>query len=189
MELIPQAVSSKNHFKAPWINTHIKRISNTKKRAYNRARSTGLPSDRSKYHNLKQLSQRECHKAHNPYVRHLVSPDNDSNHKCLWSYIKSRRQENIGMSTLKDDKGTYKESIDKANVLNKYFSTVLTKENTNSLPAFDGSSYPLIDAPQVGLYHCYRVSMSTKLVVQMVFFHRNCFKCSTIAHSFIPSFS
>jgi len=48
-----------------------------------------------------------------------LSPESDSNHKCLWSYIKSRRLENIGVSTLKDDKGTYKESIDKSNVLNK----------------------------------------------------------------------
>jgi len=35
---------------------------------------------------------------------------------------------------LKGDRGTYKESVDKANVLNKYFSTVFTEENTDNLP-------------------------------------------------------
>jgi len=104
LELIPQTVSSKNHFKAPWINAHIKQISNRKKKAYNRAHSTGLPSDWSKYRNLKKLSEQECRKAYNQYVRQLVSPENDYNHKHLWSYIKSRRQENIGISTLKDDR-------------------------------------------------------------------------------------
>jgi len=141
LELIPQTVSSKNHFKAPWINAHIKQISNRKKRAYNRAHSTGLPSHRSKYRYLKKLSQQECRKAQNQYVRQLVSPGNDYNHKCLWSYIKSRRQENI----VKDDRGTYKESVDKANVFKKYFSTVFTKENTDNLPTLDGPPYRLID--------------------------------------------
>jgi len=41
--------------------------------------------------------------------------------------------------------------IDKANALNKYFSTVFTKENTNSLPTFDGLSYPLIDDMNSGV--------------------------------------
>jgi len=48
-------------------------------------------------------------------------------------------EENIGISTLKDDKWTYKANVDKANVLNKYFSIVFTKGNTDSSPNFDGS--------------------------------------------------
>jgi len=75
----------------------------------------------------------------------INSPKNDYNHKRLLSYIKTRRQENIGIFMLKDDRGTYKESVDKANVLNKYFSTVFTKENTDNLPTLDGPPYPLID--------------------------------------------
>ena len=37
------------------------------------------------------------------------------------------------MSILNDDKRTYKDSRDKVNILNKYFSTVFTKENTDNL--------------------------------------------------------
>ena len=37
LDLIPSTLSSKKHLKAPWINTHINRLSNRKKRAYNRA--------------------------------------------------------------------------------------------------------------------------------------------------------
>jgi len=88
LELNPQC-PQRNHFKAPWINAHIRQLSNMKKQA----QSTRLPSDWSKYRNLKKLSQKECCKAHNQYLHHLVSPENDNNNKCLWFYIKSRRQD------------------------------------------------------------------------------------------------
>ena len=139
LELIPQTVSSKNHFKAPWINARIKRLSNRKKRAYNRARYTQIGQ------NITIL--KNCHNKN--VAKLIISMYTNlsvlSNHKRLWSYIKSKRQENIGISTLKDDKGTYKHSIDKANVLNKYFSTVFTKENIDDLLALDSPPYPLID--------------------------------------------
>ena len=63
----------------------------------------------------------------------------------MWSYIKSRRQETFGIATIKENNKIYKESIDKANVLNRYFSTVFTEENTDSLSTLDNSPYPRID--------------------------------------------
>jgi len=145
LDLIPSTLSSKNHFKVPWINTYIKRLSNRKKRAYNKARSTGSPSDWSAYRSLKKLSQKECRKAHNRYLQHLTNPDHDTNHKRLWSYIKSKRQDNFGIPPLKDSNGTYTSNESKANVLNNYFSTVFTKENSDNLPTLDSSPYPSID--------------------------------------------
>ena len=52
---IPSTLSSKKHLKAPWINTHINRLSNRKKRAFNKACNTGLPSDWSVYRSIKKL--------------------------------------------------------------------------------------------------------------------------------------
>ena len=54
LELIPQTVFSKNHFKAPWINARIRQLSKRKKRAYNRAWSNKFPLGWSKYWNLKK---------------------------------------------------------------------------------------------------------------------------------------
>ena len=129
LSLIPSTNSSKNHFKAPWITAYIKHLSNRKKRAYNKACTTGLASDWSAYHSLKTPSKKECHKAHNCFLQQLTNPDYDTNHKRLWSYIKSKRQENFGIPTLKDSNRTYTSYESRANILNNYFSTVFTKEN------------------------------------------------------------
>ena len=118
LDLIPSTLSSKKHLKAPWINTHINRLSNRKKRAYNRARNTGLPSDWSAYRSLKKLCQKECRKAHDRYLQQPTNPNHDTNHKRLWSCIKSKRQDNFGIPTLKDSNGTYNTLASRANVLN-----------------------------------------------------------------------
>ena len=145
LDLIPSTLSSKKHLKAPWINTHINRLSNGKKRACNRARNAGLPSDWSAYGSLNKLCQKECHKAHNRYLQQLTNPNRDTNHKHLWSYIKSKRQDNFGIPTLKDSNGTYNTLASRANALNNYFLTVFTKENTDNLPILESSPCPPID--------------------------------------------
>ena len=99
----------------------------------------------SAYRSLKTLSQKECRKAHNRYLQQLTNPDYDTNHKRLWSYIKSKRQENFGIPTLKDSNGTYTSYESRENILNNYFSTVFTKENVVNLPNLDSSPYPSID--------------------------------------------
>ena len=62
LDLIPSTLSSKKHLKAPWINTHINRLSDKKKRAYNRAHNTGLPSDWSAYRSLKNSVRKDVTK-------------------------------------------------------------------------------------------------------------------------------
>ena len=57
----------------------------------------------------------------------------------------SKRQENFGIPTLKDNNGTYNSYESGADILNNYFSTEFTKESTDNLPNLDSSHYPSID--------------------------------------------
>ena len=61
------------------------------------------------------------------------------------TYIKSKRQDNIGIASLAVNSTTYTDDLDKANILNNYFSTVFTKEDTSNLPSIEDSTYPTID--------------------------------------------
>ena len=95
LDLVPTKLSSHSS-KQPWITNHIKRLSRKKQRAYNNACKTNEAQHWTKYYNLKRECQRECRAAHNKYVSNLVDPDKNVITKKLWSYIKSKRHNNIG---------------------------------------------------------------------------------------------
>ena len=83
----------------------------------------------------------------NCYFNHLLNPNSENGHKRLWSYIKSKRQDNIGIASLEVNNITYTDDLDKANILNNYFSTVFTEEDTSNLPSLEeDNTYPIIDS-------------------------------------------
>ena len=128
IDSVPTKVTS-SKCKNPWINNYIKRLTRRKQRAYNQARHSNLSTDWSKYYDIKRQCQRECRTAFNRYVSNLVNPDNNSVTKHLWSFIKSKRQDHIGISTLKHQGETFVDATDKANVFADYFSSVFTSED------------------------------------------------------------
>lgn len=142
LDLIPCKTLSQSP-KHPWINTQIKRLSSKKKRLYNKARNSCLESDWKAYKELKKQVQRECRKAHNTYVSKLINSNNSSGNKRFWSYVKSKRNDQCEIPTLEKDNQIFTDSLDKANILNKHFSSVFTKPN---IPAehisLEGHPYP-----------------------------------------------
>jgi len=130
--------------KHPWINNYIKRLTHRKQRAYNQARSSNLPASWSKYYDLKRQCQRECCTVFNRYVSNLVDPRKNTITKCLWSFIKSKRQDHVGISTLKHQGETFVDVADKANLLVDYFSSVFTSEDTTHFPTLPTAPTPSI---------------------------------------------
>lgn len=64
----------------------------------------------------------------------------------VWSFIKSRRQDYIGVYPLQQDLTTFSDSLGNANLLNNYFYSVFTKEDKSYKPSLDpNSSYPNMD--------------------------------------------
>ena len=134
-KLVPYRLTSKSHSIAPWVTTYIKCLSRKKQRLYNKACAGNLASDWSIYRNFKKYTQHECRRVRNQYFKHLLNPNSESGHKRLWTYIKSKRQDNIGIASLEVNSTTYTDDLDKTNILNNYFSTVFTKEDTSNFRA------------------------------------------------------
>ena len=141
LKLIPSKWSS-NKRKQPWITSHIKQITHKKQRAYNRARLTNYAKDWSAYLDLKRLSQRECRTAFNKYVSNFIDDNNIT--KKLWSFIKNRKQDRIGIGPLEYQGSTITDSLSKANALANYFSSVYTSEDTTNVPVLEGNPLPNI---------------------------------------------
>ena len=145
LELIPQRKLSKSP-RHPWINNQIKRLSNKKKRLYNKARISFLESDWKAYRDLKKQVQRECRKAHNAYVSKLIDSNGSSSNKRFWSYIKSKRNDQCEIPSLEKKNQIYTQNADKANLLNDHFSSVFTKSNipSDQIPSLENNPYPVI---------------------------------------------
>ena len=122
-ELHEQHIPSKftaTRFHQPWITTEIKRITRRKQRAYNRCTNKPITSrEHRKYKELQKQTKELCKSA---YINNLISPDNSTNPKRLYSYIKNQRKDQSGIQQLQDKDGFIRsDSLTKANILNQHF--------------------------------------------------------------------
>ena len=66
--------------------------------------------------------------------------DQPSKQKRFWSYIKSLK--NTGIAPLKDNERLFNTAIDKANIVNRQYQSVFTKENSDDTPKPSDKQYP-----------------------------------------------
>ena len=80
------------------------------------------------------------------YVNDILQLSLDSgDSKPFWKYIKSQRQDSVGVSPLKSGGRLFSDSLDKAEILNTQFISVFTKEDSSFIPKLFGPNYPTID--------------------------------------------
>ena len=73
----------------------------------------------------------------------VVSSDMKQNPKQFWHFIKSKRQDSKGVSSLIDKDGfLHSEGPWKAKILNEQFHDAYTREDTSALPDKGKSPYP-----------------------------------------------
>ena len=104
MEFVPTKLTSAR-FSQPWVTRTCKQHSRRKQRAYNRAKRTRSQNDWNIFKTLTKKSRKECKRAYNNYLRDCICQDFKNNPKRFFSFIKSRKCENIGVSPLRDNKG------------------------------------------------------------------------------------
>ena len=78
--------------------------------------------------------------------------------KKYWKYVKARKRETVGVSTLKVNGETIENSKGKAEALNEQFKSVFTKEDLDNFPEIDDSGTP--DIPNLNI--------STKGLIQLL---------------------
>ncbi|XP_065886047.1 uncharacterized protein [Dysidea avara] len=147
-------LSTRTHL--PWMSTTLKRLIRKKQRVYNRARHHHRENDWLEYKSLQKEVDHKLKHQHKSYVTNLISASN--NKKPLWHYLKTRKQGNCGISTLKDPQSshTLTDPFDKANILNQHFKSVFTIEDTSTIPDKGPSlfpSLPMFEITEQGVYN------------------------------------
>ena len=144
-KFIPSKTTSTRH-NLPWINTKLKRMIKKKQRLYNKAKKSKKNKEWENYNTHKKETGKALRSARWNYINKILLIGlNENNTKPFWKYIKSTKQENIGVAPLQKDGETKTDSIDKAEILNDQFKSVFTKDKENYSPKMEDPEYPTID--------------------------------------------
>ena len=68
----------------------------------------------------------------------------ENNTRPFWKYVKSQRQDNLGVLPLKKDGKLNSDSKTKAEILLEEFKSVFTHKDTSHIPTLSGPSYPTL---------------------------------------------
>ncbi len=143
-KFIPSKLSS-TRYNLPWVNARIRRLINKKHRLYNKAKASHKESDWAKYKTQKRLVVKALRQARWNYINNVLLESLKTNDtKPFWRYVKSKRQERVGIAPLCSGGTLMTDAKDKAQVLNAQFQSVFTVDD-NSVPAnMSDPSFPAI---------------------------------------------
>ena len=127
---IPQRQSKpKDGF--PWIGPELKMLKGLH-RYYKTKKKTGDPQHAKRYLDLKHQVQKWQRQAYWKYVESIVTLQDQENEyagmKRFWTYmyIKHRKSDSVGVSSLKSEGKLYSRPIDKADIVNKQFKSAFS---------------------------------------------------------------
>ena len=151
---IPQkTITSK--MKLPWITNKLRIQINKNKRLHRKSKTNSKLKD--KYKNNRSKLQADIRRAYWGYIENMIFdlPVNEPDNPCikrtpkkLFSYIKSMKNDNNGIPTLRKDGILTNNTIDKANILNEQFEQAFTTESTD-IPIPDKGPSPHTTMPDI----------------------------------------
>ena len=137
---------SRSANKTPWLTNSVKQMCRKKQLLFNRACRPHKCSHWKSYEAHKRDTLKAVRRARWSYVNDILQLSLDSGDlKPFWKYIKSQRQDSVGVSPLKSGGRLFSDSLDKAEILNTQFTSVFRKEDSSFIPKLFGPNYPTID--------------------------------------------
>ena len=124
-----------------WITRKCRSLIRKKKKYYNRARRSNSVYDWQRFKEIRIETQKQCRLAKRSYISTRISTDESKNNKFLFQYVKSRRTDNTGVSPLVENGTTHVLPKDKANSLNRQFSSVFSPIS-NFIPNLGPCNHP-----------------------------------------------
>ena len=104
-----------------------------RKHLYDVAKQSGKLEDWAAYRSMRSVL--EC--AHNAYCSKLFDDSFSGNRRQFWKYIRIRRKESSGISTLLVNDQFISDPEGKATTLSNQFQSVFTREDLSSVPSLD----------------------------------------------------
>ena len=132
----------------PWLTAEIKKMCARKRRLYNKAKKSGKPADKAAFKALQNKTRDALRVAHWNYVNGMLKEGlEQGSNKPFYQYVKSQKQDNQGVSALRD-KTTgqlHSDPAEKSRLLSEQFKSVFTRSD----PAAPVKTLPSINAPTI----------------------------------------
>ena len=133
MECIPRVVWKRQKSKC-WLKRETIKAIRKRKRLYKKAKRSGRDQDYARYKaasNCVRWLTRRDHQAHIEEI--AANLQNPTNPKPFWSWLKRIRNNEDGIPQLYYGNEIHTTDAGKAEVLNRYFQSVFTREDTSNL--------------------------------------------------------
>ena len=137
--------STSTRYNLPWLTPDIRRMCRKKRRLYKTAR--GSKEKWVKFQKHQEATRKALRDAHWKYVNSILKDDLESGrNKSFWSYIKSQKQDSIGVAPLRKGSQLYSDSTSKSKLLSDQFKSVFTIDTPDTKDTrLHGPHYPPID--------------------------------------------
>ena len=124
---------ARNNIKPKWWNNQIKIELSNKNRAYRRYQLTQNENDKREYDRLRRETKKLIKQSKKQLELHIASKIK-SNPKEFYSYVRHKKVITSQIGPLRLDNGVHVgNDVDMAELLNEYFASVFTVEDTNSI--------------------------------------------------------
>ena len=122
----------KNRKSLPWYNRNLKRMVRRKSRLYKHAKKS---NQWGSFKAFQKTCKKAFKKAEINHINNVIQKGlSENNSKPFWRYVKSRRQDSIGVSPLKKMGQLVNDGKGKAQILVEQFQSVFTRDDDQQLP-------------------------------------------------------
>ena len=115
-----------------WMNSKCLQAVRKKRKLWKRYKQCNTQQLFSDYKKQEKVTHKLCKQAKKTFEKKLST--DQTNTRKFFAYVNSRKSVKASVGPLVTEQGTVSESKDMANVLNTYFASVFTDEDTNNMP-------------------------------------------------------
>ena len=127
----------------PWLTGSLRRMCRKKRRLYVSARKSHRKSHWEHYKAFKKDKLKALRRQRWSYINDLLQVGLDKgDSRPLWGYLRSQRQDNMGVSPLEDGGILHSNSLSQATILNNQFKSVFNDVEQGGIPRLYGPDYP-----------------------------------------------
>ena len=133
----------------PWVTPILATLFHKRDRAFQQSKSSKTTSSRNTFLQLRHEAQQEERKAYKQYTESIFNigkdecnPTGQNVCKRFWSFIKPRRMDSCGIPALKSEGTLVLNAQGKANILNKQYTSVFNKKDSDPAPTKGPSPHP-----------------------------------------------